>query len=111
MKRIPNNTAGIEFAAHLENIKEFLRLNYKAAHIHRLLKEDGKITMSYGAFCYQMRRLCSENATKPKAPPKNAPVTQSIQAAPPRPQRQPGIIKTGPEPFPDPRNIDPKTLI
>jgi len=111
MKRIPNNTAGIEFAAHLENIKDFLRLNYKAAHIHRLLKEAGKITMSYGAFCYQMHRLCSQNANKPKAPAKTVPVTPSVQAAPSRPQRQPGIIKVESKTFPDPRAMDSNNLI
>ena len=111
MKRIPNNTAGIEFTALLDNIKDLLRQNYKAAHIHRLLKRDGRITMSYGAFCYHMHRKCSDTPAPTKAPAKPLPSTTAGQTAPTRPQRHPIIVKGGPEPFPDPRNIDPKTLI
>jgi hypothetical protein len=46
-----------------------------------------------------------------KTPAKSSPATTFGQPAPVRPQRRPGIISADPEPFPDPRNIDPKTLI
>ena len=107
MMRIPYNTGGIEFTALLEDIKDYLRQNYKAAHIHRLLKADGKVTMSYGAFCYHLNRLCSEDAPVAKASAK----PENRQAAHISPQRQPGIIKTGSAPMQDPRTIDPKTII
>jgi hypothetical protein len=107
MKRIPYNTAGVEFTAHLENIKDFLRQSYKAAHIYRLLKTKEKITMSYGAFCYHMRRLCSEDNETAKTPAKPAHAAESRQALSVRPQRQPGIIRAESKTFPDPRTMNP----
>ena len=49
-KRLSNNMAGIEFVACLETIKEFLHKSWKHTQIHRHLKDEGRITMSYGAF-------------------------------------------------------------
>lgn len=68
-KPLSNNMAGIEFVACLEVINEFLHKNWKHSQIHRHLKQEGKITMSYGAFCYHMRRLSMDKHRPGEAPP------------------------------------------
>ena len=68
-KRLSNNMAGIEFVACMETIKEFLQKSWKHSQIHRQLKQEGKITMSYGAFCYHMRRLSLDQHKPGETPP------------------------------------------
>jgi len=84
--------------------------------IHKRLTESGQFTMSYDAFCKIVTKairneLSVQSLAPPELPPPSAVKPENKQAAPITPQRQPGIIKTGSEPFPEPRNIDPKTLI
>lgn len=102
-KCLPNNMAGIEFVACLEDIKELLRQSWKHSQIHRQLKQEGKITMSYGAFCYHMRRLSLDKyrpgEEKPATPPKAA---QSLPVRPVAPRR----IAASSGSFPDPRDMN-----
>ena len=68
-KRLSNNMDGIEFVACMETIKEFLQKSWKHSQIHLQLKQEGKITMSYGAFCYHMRRLSLDQHKPGETPP------------------------------------------
>ena len=103
-QRLANNMAGIEFVACMEVIKEFLQKNWKHSQIHRHLRQEGKITMSYGAFCYHMRRLSldrhrpEEQSPAPKAKP-------TPPASKPLPPSGPRIVNSAKEPFPDPRKM------
>ena len=80
-ERLANNMAGIEFVACLETIKEFLQKSWKHSQIHRHLKQEGKITMSYGAFCYHMRRLSMDKHRPGEAQP--ATPAKVVRTAPP----------------------------
>ena len=75
--------------------------------IHEKLTEEGRFTMAYSSFT-QILREAGRKLSPVRAVPSPA---DNRQVSPSRPQRQPGIIKTGIEPFPDPRKIAPKTLI
>jgi len=105
--RLSNNMAGIEFAACLETIKEFLQKSWKHSQIHRHLKQEGRITMSYGAFCYHMRRLSLDRhrpgeqqiAVRPR--PKTEPKVPAPPAAGPR------HVQASSDKFPDPRDMNP----
>lgn len=103
-QRLANNMAGIEFVACLEEIKEFLQKSWKHSQIHRHLRQEGKITMSYGAFCYHMRRLSLDRYR----PEEQLPVPR-VRPAPPAPKPLPSsgprIVNTAKEPFPDPRKM------
>ena len=109
-KRLPNNMAGIEFVACLDEIKEFLQKNWKHSQIHRLLKQEGKITMSYGAFCYHMRRLSMDKHRPGEAPPVASAKLVRTPPAPPARPTQPKIIKPSSDTLQDPRTVDPSTL-
>jgi len=108
-KRLSNNMAGIEFVACLEIIKEFLQKSWKHSQIHRHLKGEGRITMSYGAFCYHMRRLSldkhrpSEQQPAPKPKP-------ALPAAPAR-NAGPRHVVAANGKFPDPRDMNPEEAI
>ncbi len=108
-KRLSNNMAGIEFVACLEEIKEFLQKSWKHSQIHRHLKDEGRITMSYGAFCYHMRRLSLDRHRPgeqlPVAKTKPAPIT-----APPR-STGPRHVTAPSNKFPDPRDMNPNEAI
>ncbi len=108
-ERLANNMAGIEFVACLETIKEFLQKSWKHSQIHRHLKDEGKITMSYGAFCYHMRRLSLDRHRPGEqlsaAKPKPAPV-----ATPPR-STGPRHVTAPSNKFPDPRDMNPNEAI
>lgn len=108
-KRLSNNMAGIEFVACLEAIKEFLEKSWKHSQIHRHLKQEGKITMSYGAFCYHMRRL-SMDKHRPGEPSPAAPVKKVLQTPPSRPAG-PRHITPSSNKFPDPRDMNPEEAI
>ena len=109
-ERLSNNMAGIEFVACLETIKEFLQKNWKHSQIHRHLKQEGKITMSYGAFCYHMRRLSMDKYRPGEAQP--AAPAKPVRTPPVQPARptQPKIIKPSSDTLQDPRTVDPSTL-
>lgn len=104
-KRLSNNMAGIEFVACMETIKEFLQKSWKHSQIHRQLKQEGKITMSYGAFCYHMRRLSLDQHRPGETPPAVQP--KKIIPAPVRPSTGPRHVSTSGNAFPDPRNMSP----
>jgi hypothetical protein len=57
--------------------------------------------MAYMSFCQIIRK--AEKKPAPTPSPRTLPI-------PARPQRQPGIIKAGPEPMQDPRTVDPKSI-
>lgn len=109
-KRLSNNMAGIEFVACLEAIKEFLHKSWKHSQIHRHLKDEGRITMSYGAFCYHMRRLSMDKHRPGEAPP--AAPAKPVRTPPVLPARSspPKIIKSSSDTLQDPRTVDPSTL-
>lgn len=108
-KRLSNNMAGIEFVACLETIKEFLQKSWKHSQIHRHLREEGKITMSYGAFCYHMRRLSLDrhrpSEQQPDAKPKPVPIAATPRLTGPRHVAAPSSK------FPDPRDMNPNEAI
>ncbi|MEG6503338.1 MULTISPECIES: hypothetical protein [unclassified Desulfovibrio] len=107
-ERLPNNMAGIEFVACLDAIKEFLQKSWKHSQIHRRLKQEGKITMSYGAFCYHMRRLSLDKHRPGEAPP--APPAK-VAPAPPVRSAEPRHITPASGKFPDPRDMNPDEAI
>lgn len=107
--RLPNNMAGIEFVACLEAIKEFLQKSWKHSQIHRHLKQEGKITMSYGAFCYHMRRLSLDKHRPEEARP--APKPKTAPAPPVRPLGGPRHISAPSNKFPNPRDMNPEDAI
>lgn len=108
-KRLSNNMAGIEFVACLETIKEFLQKSWKHSQIHRRLKDEGRITMSYGAFCYHMRRLSLDK----HRPGEQQPAPKPKPALPATPARTAGprhvVASSGK--FPDPRDMNPEEAI
>lgn len=108
-KRLSNNMAGIEFVACLEAIKEFLEKSWKHSQIHRHLKKEGKITMSYGAFCYHMRRLSLDKRRPGEAPPKVKP--KAALAPPVRQNSGPRHIAAPSNQFPNPRDMSPEDAI
>jgi len=107
--RLSNNMAGIEFVACLEAIKEFLEKSWKHSQIHRHLKQEGKITMSYGAFCYHMRRLSLDKHRPGEAPPKAKP--KAAPVSPVRPLAGPRHIAAPSNQFPNPRDMNPEDAI
>ena len=108
-ERLANNMAGIEFVACLETIKEFLQKSWKHTQIHRRLKDEGRITMSYGAVCYHMRRLSLDRHRPgeqlPAAKPKPAPIMTPPHSTGPR------HITAPSNKFPDPRDMNPNEAI
>lgn len=108
-KRLSNNMAAIEFVACLETIKEFLQKSWKHSQIHRQLKQEGKITMSYGAFCYHMRRLSLDTPGSGETPPQVKP--KAVPAPPVRPLGGPRHIAAASNKFPDPRDMSPEEAI
>ena len=108
-ERLSNNMAGIEFVACLEIIKEFLQKNWKHSQLHRHLKQEGKITMSYGAFCYNMRRLSMDKHRPGEAQP-TAPV-KVVRTPPPVRSSGPRHIMPSSNKFPDPRDMNPDEAI
>ena len=109
-KRLSNNMAGIEFVACLEAIKEFLQKSWKHSQIHRHLKDEGRITMSYGAFCYHMRRLSMDKHRPGEALPATPAKPVRTPPVPPVRPSQPKIIKPSSDTLQDPRTVDPSTL-
>lgn len=102
-KKLCNNMAGIEFVACMDEIKEFLQKSWKYTQIHRHLRQAGKITMSYGSFCYHARRLSLDQhrpGEQPAAQPKATPFTPKL---PGRPRHVAPVVST----FPDPRTMNP----
>ena len=97
--------AMIEYKACKEEVDALLAQDFNSKLIHEKLTKEGRFTMAYPSFSQILRK--AENKI-PSARPVPA---ESRQTPPVRPQRRPGIISADPEPFPDPRNIDPKTLI
>ena len=106
-KPVRRSMARVEFLASKETITSMLAQGFSKKLIHERLISEGRCTMHYITFCEFIRKA---GQTQLQPPPKQA---ENCKPAPlpVRPQRQPGIIKVGPEPFPDPKNIDPKTLI
>ena len=109
-ERLSNNIAGIEFLACLEIIKEFLQKSWKHSQIHRHLKQEGKVTMSYGAFCYHMRRLSMEKH-RPGEPLPAAPVKKAALAPLSVRPVGPRHITPSSNKFPDPRDMNPDDAI
>ena len=104
-KPVRRYMARVEYLACREEIDSMLARGFSRKLIHEELIKSGRCTMKYNTFCEFI-------AAAEKPPPDPSPKETEHQPAPPvRPQRQPGIIKSGPEPFPDPKKIDPKTLI
>jgi hypothetical protein len=97
----------VEFVACKETIDSMLAQGFSKKLIHERLTSEGRCSMHYITFC-EFIRNAGQMQLQP--PPKQAENSKSAPL-PVRPQRQPGIIRTGPDPFPDPKHIDPKTLI
>ena len=104
-KPLQRYMARVEFLACKEVIDSMLAQGFSKKLIHERMVSDGRCSMSYITFCEFIR-----NAGE-KAPPQQPAATRHPVSPPARPQRQSRIISADPEPFPDPRNIDPKTLI
>ena len=102
--------AGIEFVACLDSIKEFLQKGWKHSQIHRHLKREGKITMSYGAFCYHIRRL-SMDKHRPGEPLPTALDKKVTPTPPPVRPVGPRHITPASNKFPDPRDMNPDDAI
>lgn len=105
-KRLKKDAAKIQYKACKEEIDSLMAQGHNQKMIFDRLTEEGRFTMAYSSFTQILRN--AERNTPPSKPVKAAPHPDTRQPA--QPQRQPGIIKTGPEPFPDPKHIDPKTL-
>jgi len=104
-KPLRRSMARVEFLACKDTIDSMQAQGFSKKLIHERLIADGRCSMSYITFCEYIRNVGEKAPHPQQAEPRH-------QVSPPvRPQRQPGIIRVGPEPFPDPRNIDPKTLI
>ena len=99
--------ARVEFLACKETIDSMLAQGFSKKLVHERLISDGRCSMTYITFCEFIRKA------RKKSPPPSSRQAESTQPASPapRPPRQHGVIRLGPDPFPDPRNIDPKTLI
>ena len=107
-KRLRKQMAKIEYAACKDKVDSMLAQDFNPKLIHEKLTEEGRFTMAYPSFTQILRSTASK--TQPSKPMRPA-AAESKRAIPARPQRVPGIISVDHEPFPDPRNIDPKTLI
>jgi len=102
--------AKIEYIACKDTVDTMLAQGFNPKLIHEKLTAEGRFTMAYPSFTQILRN--AERKIPPAKPTRIAPSPADIRHPSfVRPQRQPGIIRVGPEPFPDPRNIDPKTLI
>ena len=110
-KRLRKQKAKIEYRDCKEIVDALLAQDFNPKLIHEKLTEEGRFSMAYSSFT-QILRNAERNIPRSKVVKAAPSAASSPQPSPaPRPQRQPGIIKSGPEPFPDPKNIDPKTLI
>jgi hypothetical protein len=92
----------VEFRDCKETVDSMLARGFSKKLIHERLVEEGRMSMHYITFCEYIRNA-KANPVSPPPPP--------VDNRPARPARIPGIIKSNMEPLPDPRNIDPKTLI
>ncbi|GHV54372.1 hypothetical protein FACS1894206_07020 [Deltaproteobacteria bacterium] len=99
--------ARVEYTACREDVEALFAKGYSVIMAYEKMKEEGRFSCGYSAFCDyargQGKRKHSPKAKVRNTPPGHAPIN--------RPPRVPGIIKSNFEPLPDPRNIDPKTLI
>lgn len=91
--------ARIEYFACRENVEDMLAKGYSARMAYEAMKEQGRVTCSYSAFCDYVRgggkRLHSRKKGKPKAAPTLPPRTGG-----------PIIVGRSKESFPDPRSMN-----
>ncbi len=67
-KRIGRNMGRVELLAVRDTVTAMLEAGYDRKKIHRRLKEEGRVTMSYPTFCYQFKQQFAGNATPASAP-------------------------------------------
>jgi hypothetical protein len=93
-KRIGRNIGRIELLAVQGKVNTFLEAGYDRKKIHCRLVEEGAITMSYPAFCYQLKQLLNRGTP---ASPQNA-ARQPKTSAPSRiNQSEPFTIDRNPK--------------
>jgi len=62
-KRIGRNIGRIELLAVQGKVNSLLEAGFDRKKIHSRLVEEGAITMSYPAFCYQLKQLANKSAS------------------------------------------------
>ncbi|GFH63356.1 MAG: hypothetical protein ZNDK_1127 [Candidatus Desulfovibrio kirbyi] len=100
-KRLRRHMGRVEYLACKETVDTMLAQGFSKKLIHERLTEEGRFSMAYISFCQILLKAGKKSAPKPS--PQTLPV-------PVHPQRQPCIIKAGPEPMQDPRTVDPKSI-
>jgi len=76
-KRIGRNIGRIELLAVQGKVNSLLEAGYDRKKIHCRLVEDGAITMSYPAFCYQLKQLLNKSASASPQNTARSPKTSS----------------------------------
>ena len=61
-KRIGRNMGRIELLAVQDKVKTMLEAGYDRKKIYYRLIEEGRVTMSYPTFCYQLKQLLNREA-------------------------------------------------
>ena len=103
-QKLARNAAKVEFKLIRDDVLSMLDDGFNLRNVHAKMLEKRNIAMSYFTLCYYVRKIQEERQAGQQS-------FVPAKPAAPTPQRQTGIIKSGPTPFPDPKNIDPKTLI
>ena len=95
--------ARVEYYACREDVEALLAKGYTASMVYEQMKEEGRVTCSYSAFCDYVRGGGKRSHSRRKGKPKNA-----LPASPGAGLRTGGPISVS-QPknsFPDPRTMD-----
>jgi len=95
-----SGAARVEYFACREDVEAMLVKGYTARAVYEHMKEQGRVTCSYSAFCDYVRG----NGKRKHSTGKRKRLAQLQQTGP-------RIIRSESPQFIDPKTIDPKTLI
>jgi hypothetical protein len=106
VKKGKPGAARVEYRACREDVEAMLAQGYTARTVYEHMKNQGRMTCSYSAFCDYVR-----GGGKRKHTPRRSKRQAQLQASPLVPQQTgPRIIRHESKPFVHPGEIDPQTL-
>jgi hypothetical protein len=100
-KRLRRHMGRVEYLACKETVDTMLAQGFSKKLIHERLTEGGQFSMALS------------RSARYSSMPVKSPLPGQVRKpypVPVHPQRQPCIIKAGPEPIQDPRTVDPKSI-
>jgi hypothetical protein len=93
-------SARVEYYACRMDVEAMLAKGYSARMAYEAMKEQGRVTCGYSAFCDYVRGGGTRKHSKGRKKPSPLPAAKNW------PQQGPRIIKADQEAFPDPRKMN-----